>query len=118
MKKLTEPLLRHHLAETILRARGCAAGIVKPVFRLIFTGRLALDSGSGVCIDRQHLKLRKVRYVDRETVQNSQLRASSSQYRIPNPAIRGQNIDSQNSAVAKVNVAYENRRGVVNGTHC
>jgi hypothetical protein len=40
----------------------------KPVFRLIFTGGLALDSGSGICIDRQHLELGQVRHVDRKAV--------------------------------------------------
>jgi hypothetical protein len=92
--------------------------IAQSLFLAWYLQRIAFNSGSCVRIDREHLKLRKVRHVDREAVQNSKLRASSSQYRIPNPAIRGQNIDSQNSAIAKVNVAYENRRGVVNGTHC
>jgi hypothetical protein len=71
----------------------------------------SLNPGSGICIDRQHLELWKVRHINCKAVQDIQLVAPLAQNRISNLTIRGQKIDPQDGAVTKIDVAYENRRG-------
>ena len=81
--------------------------IAQSLFLAWYLQLIAFNFGSGVCIDRQHLELRKVRHVDCKSVQDSQLGTVSAQNRISNPTIRRQKIDPQNGAVAKIDIAYE-----------
>ena len=92
--------------------------MLKTCFSPDIYSRIAFNSGSCVRIDREHLKLRKVRHVD---VKPSKIASSAPARRnIEYRTLRSEGRIStpQDSAVAEVNVANENRRRVVNGAHC
>ena len=42
--------------------------ISQPLLLIDIYNQLTFDSGSGICIDRQHLELGQVRHVDRKAV--------------------------------------------------